>query len=154
MIQPDDVIEAEEVIEGSPAAADQATVMLSLEELINNHIDSIDNLRHEIKESREMFEDSFNNNPTYHELTEQVKEIVKKKNQARSQITKQPSVAQLNQKIKDLRFDLNENQKTLSDLLQDYKEQTNATQIETRSGQIMEIVSLLKLVRKNTKYNP
>ena len=157
MIQQDDVIEGEEVTaESIPSAAavDKATVMLSLEELIKNHIDTLDNLRHEIKENREMFEDSFNNNPTYREITEQVKDIVKKKNQARSQIAKEPSVAQLNQKIKDLRFDLNENQKTLSDLLQDYKEQTGATQIETRSGQVMEIVSLLKLVKKNSKYNP
>src|SRR5664279_135619 len=157
MTQPDDIIEGEEVAaESIPSTAtvDQATVMLSLEELINNHIDSIDNLRHEIKENREMFEDSFNNNPTYREITEQVKDVVKKKNQARSQIAKEPSVAQLNQKIKDLRFDLSENVKTLSDLLQDYKEQTGATQIETRSGQTMEIVSLLKLVKKNSKYNP
>lgn len=146
--------EKEGFIINGPAGTDQATALLSLEELIKNHIDTIDRMRQELKEHREMFEDSFNNNPTYRELTEQAKEAAKKKNQARQQISKEPSVALLNQKIKDLRFDLSENQKTLSDLLQDYKDQTGATQIETRSGQVLEIIALLKLVKKNSKYNP
>jgi hypothetical protein len=131
-----------------------ASNLLNLEELIKNHIESIDKLRDELKQQREMFEDSFNNNPTYKEHTEKVKEANKAKSSVRSQIAKQPSVAVIDQKIKDIRFDVNEQSKTLSDLLQDYKEQTGATQIELRNGQIMEIVSTTKLVRKNTKYNP
>lgn len=152
----DQVIDAEEVEESvdAPQTNDQVTAMLSLEELIKNHIDSIDKLREEIKQQKEMFEDSFNNNPTYHEHTERVKEANKAKSSVRQQIAKQPSVAMLDQKIKDLRFDMSEQNKTLSDLLQDYKEQTGATQIETRNGQVLEIVSTSKLVRKNTKYNP
>lgn len=153
----------EEVVEGesaneavvtSNAGSDAATAMLSLEELIKNHIESIDKLRDEIKQVREMFEDSFSNNPTYREHTERVKEVTKGKSSVRQQIAKQPSVATLSQKLKDLRFDLGEQTRTLSDLLQDYHEQTGATQIEARNGQVMEIVSTAKLVRKNTKYNP
>jgi predicted nuclease with TOPRIM domain len=156
MNEDDQIIDAEEVVEetDTPQANDQVTAMLSLEELIKNHIDSIDKLREEIKQQKEMFEDSFNNNPTYHEHTERVKEANKAKSSVRQQIAKQPSVAMLDQKIKDMRFDVSEQSKTLSDLLQDYKEQTGATQIETRSGQVLEIVSTSKLVRKNTKYNP
>jgi hypothetical protein len=154
MDQQDEIIEGEELGTDSPAGTDQAAALLSLEELIKNHIDNIDHLRHELKEQREMFEDSFTNNPTYREVTEQAKDAAKKKSQAREQISKQPSVAQLNQKIKDLRFDISESSRTLSDLLQDYKDQTGATQIETRSGQVLEIVSIMKLVKKNSKYNP
>jgi hypothetical protein len=131
--------------------SDQAAAMLSLEELIKNHIDSIDKLKDELKQSREMFEDSFNNNPTYKEHVENVKEVSKLKNSVKQQIAKQPSVATLEQKVKDIRFDINEKAKTLSDLLQDYKEQTGATSIETRNGQVLEIVSTSKLVRRNSK---
>jgi len=131
-----------------------ATTLLSLEELIKNHIESIDKARDEIRQVREMFEDSFGNNPTYLEHTERAKKAAKERNSVRQQIAKQPSVAILAQKMKDLRFDLSEQTKTLSDLLQDYHEQTGATQIEARNGQLMEIVSTAKLVRKNTKYNP
>lgn len=149
-----DTTETQDFVINDHSAANQASVLLSLEELIKNHIDSIDKMRLELKDLREQFEDSFINNPSYREVTEQAKEAVKKKSQVRQGIAKDPAVALLNQKIKDIRFDLSENQKTLSDLLQDFKDQTGATQIETRNGQVMEIVSLLKLVRKNSKYNP
>jgi len=52
--QPDEIIEAEEVIEDNEAAlnaegvdAGGATALLSLEELIKNHIESIDKLRND-----------------------------------------------------------------------------------------------------------
>ena len=98
-----------------------------------------------------MFEDSFNNNPTYREHIEKVKEVTKAKNSVRQEIAKQPSVAQLKQKLDDTRFDIGEQSKTLSDLLQDYKEQTGATEIEARNGKIYAIVSVSKLVTRSNK---
>lgn len=146
----EEVVDGEEVVESddsfTPAAGGAAT-MLNLEELIKNHIDSIDKLKEELKTSREMFEDSFNNNPTYKEHVDKVKDVQRGKNSVRQEIAKQPSVASLEQKVKDIRFDISEKGKTLSDLLQDYKEQTGATSIETRNGQVLEIVSTSKLVR-------
>lgn len=130
---------------------DQVAAALNLEELIKNHIDAIDKLKDELKQAREMFEDSFNNNPTYKEHLDRVKEVTKGKNSVRQEIAKQPSVATLEQKVKDLRFDMNEQSKTLSDLLQDYKEQTGATSIETRNGKVLEIVSVAKLVSRSSK---
>ena len=82
-----EIIEAEEVsgetgevLTPQEGGADQATALLSLEELIKNHIESTQKLREEIKQAREMFEDSFNNNPTYREHSERVKEVSKSKN--------------------------------------------------------------------------
>lgn len=153
MDKQDEVIEAEEIVEEAPAGNDAVTALLSLEELIKNHIDSIDKMRQELKQHREMFEDAFNTNPTYREHTEKVKDATKARSSVRQQIAKQPSVAMLKQKVDDIRFDINEQSKTLSDLLQDYREQTGATQIETKNGQILEIVSTAKLVRRNAKQN-
>ena len=151
------VIDGEEVASDSSAATegvpDQVTTLLSLEELIKNHVQSMDKLRLELKQVREMFDDSFTNNTTYREHAERVKDATKARSQVKQQITKQPSVAQLDQKIKDLRFDISEKNKTLSDLLQEYMTQTGATQLEV-DGQTLEIVSVSKLVRKNTKFNP
>ena len=147
-----EVIETEDSSTPSTGAS-QAEALMSLEELIKNHIDSIDKMREELKQHREMFEDSFNSNPTYREHNERVKEATKARASVRSEISKQPSVAIVKQKVDDLRFDMNEQSKTLSDLLQDYKDQTGATQIETRKGQMLEIVSTSKLVRRNTKPN-
>jgi xylose isomerase len=126
--------------------AGNAATMLNLEELIKNHIDAIEKMKLELKTAREMYEDSFNNNPTYREHQEKVKEVQKGKNSVRAEIAKQPSVATLEQKVKDIRFDISEQSKTLSDLLQDYKDQTGATSIETRNGKVLEIVSTSRLV--------
>ena len=154
----DDIIEGEvaedatdnESIDVPVSGADQASALINLEELIKNHIESIDKLKIELKQQREMLEDSFNNNPTYHEHDEKVKEVLKGKNSVRMEISKQPSVATLAQKVKDMRFDINEKSKTLSDLLQDFTEQTGATQIEMRDGKVLEIVKTSKLVRKTS----
>jgi predicted RNase H-like nuclease (RuvC/YqgF family) len=156
--QQDEIIEGEVTSEGNHgesldvpvSGADQASALLNLEELIKNHIDAIDKLKLELKNQREMLEDSFNSNPTYREHTEKVKEVTKAKNSVRQEIAKQPAVAALNQKVKDLRFDMNEQSKTLSDLLQDYHEQTGATSIETRDGKVLEIVSTARLVRRSS----
>jgi hypothetical protein len=134
-----------------PGNIDQSTVFLSLEELIKNHIDSIAKLKVELKKEREMYDDSFNNDPVYREHDEKVKEATKAKLSVKKQIGSQPSVALLAQKVKDLRFDISEQNKTLSDLLSDYKEQTGATQIETRDGQILELVNSIRLVKINSK---
>ncbi len=134
--------------------SDEAAVVISLDELIQNHIESIAKLREELKAQREMYEDSFENDPIYRENSEKAKEAVKAKLSVKKQIGSQPSVALLAQKVKDLRIDISEKNKTLSDLVADYKEKTGATQIETRDGKIMEIVSTVKLVKKNSKFNP
>ncbi|HVA96214.1 MAG TPA: hypothetical protein VND99_01040 [Candidatus Acidoferrales bacterium] len=147
--QQNEIIEGEE-LDVPVSGADQASALLNLEELIKNHIEAIDKLKLELKTQREMLEDSFNTNPTYHEHVERVKEVTKAKNSVRQEISKQPSVATLNQKVKDLRFDMNEKNKTLSDLVQDYHEQTGATTIETRDGKVLEIVSTAKLVRRSS----
>ncbi len=147
----DDAVVEEAVIVEEVAAPDQSAGFLSLEELIKNHIESVAKLRAELKAQREMFEDSFNNNPTYREHVEKVKEATKGKLSVKKQISSQPSVALLAQKMKDLRFDLSETNQTLSELLKDFREQTGATQIETRDGKVMEIVSTMKLVKVNSK---
>jgi transposase len=145
----DATVEPEVAVESTES--DQSATFLNLEELIKNHIESVAKLKEEIKVQREMFDDSFNNNPTYRENDEKVKEATKAKLSVKKQISSQPSVALIAQKLKDLRFDLSETNQTLSELLKDFREQTGATQIETRDGKMMEIVSTMKLVKINSK---
>ena len=131
---------------------DKATAMLSLENTIKNHVDSIDKLKDEMKQVREMYQDSFNNNPTFKEHQDRVKEVAKSKASVRAEIAKQPSVANLGQKLKDIKFDIKEKQLTLSDLLLDYKEQFGATQLDLFGGEGV-IVLTAKLVKKSKKFN-
>ncbi len=144
-----DIIDGEEVDSASLSDTNQATVLLNLEEMIKNNFDSLDKLNGELKKLREMFEDTFNNNPTYREHTEKVKEANKAKSSVRQQISKQPSVAQLADKIKSLRLDMKEREASLSDYLQEYQRMTGVNQIETRDGQVLEIINTSRLVKKS-----
>ncbi|HSW87593.1 MAG TPA: hypothetical protein VLG12_00345, partial [Candidatus Saccharimonadales bacterium] len=57
-----------------PETENQATVLLSLEDLIKRHISSIEKLQVESKKHREMFDDAFENSPIYRENSEKAKE--------------------------------------------------------------------------------
>jgi hypothetical protein len=133
------------------SASDLATVLITLDELIKSHIESVAKLKIELKEQREMFEDSFNNSPAYKEHADKVKEATKAKLSVKKQISSQPSVAIIAQKIKDMRADLADKNRTLTDLVADYRDKTGATQIETRDGKVLEIVSTVKLVNRSSK---
>jgi hypothetical protein len=129
----------------------QVDVLLSLEEMIKNNIESLDKLRTELKLQREMFEDTFSNNPTYREHSEKVKEVTKIKSQTRQQIMNQPSVLQLANKIKSARSEIKERQSALSDYLKEYQRMTGATEIEGRDGKIREIINDAKLIVRSDK---
>ncbi len=149
------VVDAEVVDETSdtqvaPTSGD-ATLLLNLEEMIKNHISSIDKFREEKKKLQEMFEDSFNNNPIYRENTEKAKEALKVKATTRQQIASQPSVIALQQKIKSVGQDLKERQTALSDYLLEYQRLTGANEIEDNEGQIREIINSAKLIKRSAK---
>ncbi len=148
--QDEEVIE-EAVIEETASPATEVDVLMSLEEMIKNNIESIDKLKNELKLQREMFEDSFANNPTYRENSEKVKEVTKVKSQTRAQIMNQPSVLQLANKIKSERSEIKERQGALSDYLKEYQRMTGATEIEGRDGKIREIINDAKLIVRSDK---
>src|SRR5579872_5829004 len=117
----------EEIVEGevveatseeSPAAdANDATVLLSLETLIKNHIASIDKLREEMRKQRQMLEDSFLSDAVYQEHMKAAKEAAKVKSATRSQILKQPQNILLANKVKQMSTELKDKQFALSDYL-------------------------------------
>lgn len=141
-------------MEQTQTTADKINVQMDdRESLIKKHVESMDKLKDEIKTKREMYADSFNNNPTYREHAEKVKEASKTKASVKLQIAKQPSVASLEHELKDLRYDLREKQRTLGDLLVDYTEETGATQLELFSGKVFDIVKSAKLINRSARAN-
>src|SRR5690349_12619647 len=77
----EDVTDAQVVGESSLSPdANDATVLTSLDELIKATVASMDKLRVELKNQKEMLEDGYANDPVYHENDEQAKAAAKKKN--------------------------------------------------------------------------
>lgn len=126
-------------------------VLLSLENLIKSHSVSIDKLTVSLKEQRAMLEDSFQNDPTYLEHTKLAKEAAKVKSQTKLEITKQPAIFALSQKVKELSADLKDKKLALSDYLREYQRLTQVNEIEVADGDVREIVTTPKLVKKSNK---
>ena len=146
-------VEDEEVIETAevPAVEGDATVLTSLDELIKNHVKSIDKLRIEVKKQQDMINDGFQNDPVYRENEAKAKEAAKVKNTTKQQIMKQPAMVTLSNKVKSMKAELKDKQFALSDYLLEYQRLSGANQIETDDGQILEIVNQAKVVRKSSK---
>lgn len=134
-----------------PEVIGDAAIMLNLEEMIKNHIVSLDKLREEQKKFRDMYEDAFLGNPTYRENAEKAKEALKVKATTRQQIASQPSVINTAQKLKGISQDIKERVAALSDYLLEYQRLTGANEIEDAEGQIREIINSAKLIRRSSK---
>lgn len=139
-----------EIVDAEVVGGD-ATVLLSLDAMIKSHIKSLDTLGVELKKKREMLEDTFANDPTFKEHAENAKKAAKIKAETRSQITKQPQVAQLANKVKELSSEIKTRKLELSDYLLEYQRMSGANQIEGEDGEIREIVNEAKLIKRANK---
>ena len=133
--------------------ADQNNIQDGLESLIKSYIAKIGMLEKELKEKNRMLKDAFESDAVYKEHADKAKEANRIKSATKEQILKQPSLAELGERIKDLRFDVNEQQAVLADYLSQYQQQTGANQIEVGDGEVMDIITVVKLSKrsKNSK---
>lgn len=145
-----DVLESD-VVEENPKTDNQATVLLSLEEMIKKYITRLDALKVEVKKQREMYDDSFLNNPTYLENTEKAKNAAKDLQVTKKNIASQPAVIQISLKLKSMREEVKEIEISLSDYLQEYQRISGANEIEGEDGKIRDIINTAKLVVRSAK---
>lgn len=147
----DNQLETTEETQEAQPHQNQATVLLSLEELIKSHIASLDKLSAELREARQMFADGFENDSTYKEQEEKVKEANKIKLATKKEIIKRPSVLQIAEKIKNISSEVREKKNALSDYLLEYQRLSGATQIEADNGEVHEIINEAKLIKRSAK---
>ncbi len=143
--------EKKEEFAEKPTADTNATVLLSLEEMIKNNIAAVDKLAVEVREKRHMFTDAFQNDATYKENEDKAKEANVVKLQTKQQILKQPAMMQLSESIKSMNADMKERRAALSDYLLEYQRMTGAVTIEDLDGNIREIVNDAKAVKRTSK---
>lgn len=148
---PDAVIVDETTPQSTPADPNQAEILVNLGELIKSHIQSLDKLRNELKEQKQMLEDTFINSEVYRDHAEKAKEAAKQKSQTRQQIMQQPAIATISQKIKNISSELKEKRMALSDYLLEYQRMAGVNEVEGYDGEVREIVNEAKLVRKVSK---
>ncbi len=121
---------------------------ISLESLIKNYASRIEELQKELKEKSQMLKDAFENDAVYREKDTKAKEASKERAAVKKEIFKRPELVDLQERIKEIKFDIAEHTAVLSDYLQQYSQKTGSNQIELGNGEIMEIVTVTKLVRR------
>lgn len=132
-------------------ATSDATVLLSLEELVKNNLSSIDTLTEELKQRKQVFVDGFENNPTYREVEDKVKEVNKQKASLREQILNTPEMRGLAQKIKDMSAELREKKSSISEYLLEYQRLSGSNEIEDLNGEMRDIVNSAKAIKRSSR---
>lgn len=147
----DTQITVQATVPDDSAPQNQATVLLSLEELIKRHISSIEKLQVESKKHKEMFDDAFENSPVYRENSEKAKEAQKLKSTTRQEILKQPQMIQLADKIRTMREEMKDLKLALSDYLVEFQRLSGLKEIQDEQGEFREIINSAKAIKKATK---
>lgn len=122
-------------------------MLLSITEMINSDLESIERLETELKKYMEMLEDIFTNDSTYQEHSKQAKEAVQIKSKTKQQILKMPQAADLNSKVKDFKNQIKEMRTSMSEYLQEYARLSGSTDFEDGQGNMRKIVYVAKLVK-------
>ena len=141
-------IETESEATLAPESSDQSTVFLSIESLIKQNLNTLDTLQVQYRDQKEMVDNVLENDQTYRQHLEDANDANKVKSATKSQIMKRPEVIKVAEKMKGIKEEMKETQATLSDLLQEYQRISGSNVIEREDGQMLEIVSTSKLVRK------
>lgn len=145
----DTISDAQIVTVGDNGGAEvsEAEIILNIENMIKTHVASLSRLKVEIKKHAEEIEDSFSNDSTYKLHAEEAKKSAKQKSMTKSQITKNPSVALLVEKMKEMRAQVKELNGALSDYLREYARLSGSTEIADNEGNIWNIMYSAKLVK-------
>lgn len=131
-----------------------AMSMLDLSSLINDYVKTLDEVKSQLREQRQMVKDTFENDQEYHELSEKVKVLNKSKTAVKQKLLKTPAAEAALVKMQDLQTEMRDMEEKLSSYLQEYQRVSGTNMIEGYDGAIREIVPVYRLVKKNNKYNP
>lgn len=130
---------------------DKKNDLITVTNLIQSYIGNLDRASEELKAHKQMLLDSFANDPTYREHDEKVKEAVKIRTATKQQILKQPTLAELSAKVKEMAESVKGMKEALSGYLQDYAKMTGSREFEDAEGELREIVYTAKLVKTASK---
>lgn len=139
---------AEQAENTSSSETDAALSVMRIEDMINRQLADISKMREEMKMVHDSFEDSFKNDAKFREFDDKAKEAAKQKNAYKQAMLKEPALAELSNKLDQLKGEVKDMQMALSDYLREYSRVTGLMQFETEDGQVLEIVQVYKLVKK------
>ncbi|CAN5181658.1 hypothetical protein BH09PAT2_BH09PAT2_09330 [soil metagenome] len=142
--------EVEESVDESTMTPEdtKAVGFIQLENIINGYLGDLERLQRDMKEQSQMFRDTLENDADYAACMNRARDISKEKKTIQDKLIQDPSLALVESKIRDLKSEVKETQQALSDYLQQFYEQSGLRQITGVDGEIRDIVTFVKLVKK------
>lgn len=140
-------------VSSTTPAEDGSSVLTNIENLIKQHLATLERIGKEMKEQRETLEDLFTNDEVYVKHKETAKEANRIKQGTRAQIMKRQDVFAVSEKIKNMRSEKKGLESALSDYLKEYERISGQKTIEDDNGEVREIVYIAKLIKKSA-YRP
>lgn len=131
-----------EPVETTDSSADR---LLNTESMIKRLLGDIEKFRSDIKEQKDMFDSTFENDAVYAEKLKKEDEVKKEKEAVRQTLLKTSSALAAGSKLKELKEELKDTQKSLEGLLKEYQILSGSNQITRDDGEIYEIVTSYKI---------
>ncbi len=125
-----------------------AQSLISLESMINRYVGDIEKMKEQLKTQKDMFNDAVQNDAEYAKEEAKAKEINRVKNAAKQKITKQPAVASIVERMNTMKDEIKEMQEALSNYLQQFQKIAGTNQLVAENGEIREIVTTHRLIKK------
>ncbi len=127
--------------------SDTAT-LLTIESSIKTNIAKIDRLKEDSKPLREMMKSFLEGDEQYVQASEAAKKASQLKTGRKRELLETENGKELKNKLETLKMDLDEAQEALSYYLREYQRLTGLNEFEGEDGELRQIVSIVKLIRK------
>ncbi len=128
--------------------------IIRIESIIKKNLFNIMQLQEDVKMQNDMLNDIFENDKTFKDHADKAKMAIRQRNSTKMEIMRQSQAATVVNKIKDLKDELKDLKKSLSDYVLEFNRVSGLNQITDSDGKILEIVYSTKLVRKSGKDKP
>lgn len=110
------------------------TVIESLENLILENLDKIEDLSDEAKKHKEMIDSALLNDETYKRHDESAKEAANIRKATRQEIMKQPDNSRIALKEKEIKAEIKDIQESMNSYLGEYKRLSGSNTITNKQG--------------------
>lgn len=117
-------------------------------EIVRRRLTIIEKSREELKKLKEMYTDAFLNNELFVKADKLVKEATQKRKEIQAELSKQPAVAQVAGKLKDVKEQVKSEEVSLGDDLMEYYKTAGVMEIEDADGNVREFQITIKLKPK------
>ena len=127
---------------------EDTSTLMSVESAIKMNMAKVSRLKEDVKPVREMMKSFLENDEDYMKATEAAKKASQLKSGRKRELLETQNGKELKAKMDALKADLDEAQEALSYYLREYQRMTGLSEFEGEDGELRQIVSTVKLVRK------